>query len=51
MPQVNTKTAKKIGLFAAISMLIGSIVGVGIFFKNGNIFATNDYNAIGILVA
>lgn len=51
MPSVKQSTARKIGLFSAISLLIGSIIGIGIFFKNGNIFTTNDNNAIGILVA
>lgn len=51
MPTVKQRTARKIGLFSAISLLIGSIIGIGIFFKNGNIFTTNDNNAIGILVA
>lgn len=37
------KTGKKIGFFAALTMLVGSIVGIGIFFKNGSIFgATGD---------
>lgn len=43
--------SRKIGLFASISMLIGTIVGIGIFFKNGNVFETNDYNGIGILIS
>ena len=48
---VSQKTAKKIGLIVAINMLIGSIIGVGIFFKNDNIFATNGSNPISILIA
>lgn len=45
------KKAKKIGLFTAISMLIGSVIGIGIFLRNGGIFKINDYNSIGILLS
>ena len=31
------KKGKKLGFFAALTMLLGSVVGVGIFFKNGSI--------------
>ncbi len=48
---VKQSTAKKIGLFTSLSMLIGSVVGIGIFLKNGNIFKINEFNAIGILVS
>lgn len=48
---VNQSTYKKIGFFTALSMLIGSVIGVGIFLKNGNIFQTNNYNAVGVLIA
>lgn len=49
--EVSVKTAKKIGLFAAISILIGSIIGIGIFFKNNTVFQNNDNNAIGVLIS
>lgn len=45
------KNTKKIGLITSISMLIGSIIGVGIFFKNGGIFEINNSNAISILIS
>ncbi|MGL4948102.1 MAG: APC family permease [Mycoplasma sp.] len=51
MAKVTNKTTKKIGLISAISMLIGSIVGIGIFFKNGSVFETNNGNGIAIMVA
>lgn len=51
MAQITTHTAKKIGLFSSICLLIGSMIGVGIFFKNGNVFQTNAYNAIGVIIA
>ncbi|MDK2819264.1 MAG: amino acid permease [Mycoplasmataceae bacterium] len=31
------KTYKKLGFFSALSICIGSVVGIGIFFKNGSI--------------
>ena len=48
---VNIKTAKRIGLFAAISVLISSVIGVGIFFKNGAVFANNNDNPIGVIIS
>ena len=48
---VKIKTAKKIGLITAISVLIGSIIGIGIFFKNNTIFKNNENNAIGVLIS
>ena len=51
MKTIQRTTAKKIGLVSAISMLIGSTIGVGIFFKNGNVFVANDYNSIAIIIA
>ena len=48
---IKIKTAKKIGLFTAISVLIGSIIGIGIFFKNNSVFENNDYNPYGVLIS
>ena len=48
---VNVKTAKRIGLFAAISVLISSVIGVGIFFKNGAVFTNNNDNPIGVIIS
>ena len=31
------KNFKKLGFFSAMSICVGSIVGIGIFFKNGSI--------------
>ncbi|AJQ45550.1 hypothetical protein JM47_03225 [Ureaplasma diversum] len=49
--KVTTKKAKQIGFFAAVSMLIGSVVGIGIFFKNNSIFKINSFNEIGVIVS
>ena len=48
---MSNKTAKKIGVFTALTMMIGSIVGVGIFFKSNGILRSNDWNGIGTLMA
>ncbi len=48
---VKNKTARKIGLIYSISILIGTVVGVGIFLKNGAVFEINKGNYISILVA
>lgn len=49
--QVSKQTAGKIGLFTSISIMIGSIVGIGIFFKNGSVFKTNSGSGWGVLIS
>jgi amino acid transporter len=49
--KMSNKTAGKIGLFGAMSVIIGGIIGIGIFFKNNNIFHNNNNNATGILLS
>lgn len=51
MPKVKKETAGKIGLIAAILYIIGNVVGIGIFFKNGTVFRLNDGNWLGVLLA
>lgn len=51
MPKVKQQTAGKIGLFSAIMMIFGAVVGIGIFFKNGTVFRLNNYNAVGIILS
>lgn len=48
---VNVKTAKKVGLVSAVAVLIGSVIGIGIFFKNGGVFANNNNNPYGVLIS
>ena len=48
---VRPKTAAKIGLVTSIFMIMSSIMGVGIFFKNGAVFLNNNGNAAGILTS
>lgn len=48
---VKNKTAKNIGFFSALSVLIGSVIGIGIFFKNGSVFDSNNFNGIGVLIS
>ncbi|MCK5867549.1 MAG: amino acid permease, partial [Mycoplasmataceae bacterium] len=45
------KKARKLGFIAAISMLIGSIIGSGIYFKNNDVFVANNYSSIGTGIA
>ncbi|CRH25457.1 Uncharacterised protein [Chlamydia trachomatis] len=40
------KNARKLGFFAALAMLVGSVVGVGIFFKNNSIQKVTDSQGI-----
>lgn len=51
MPKVSKQTAGKIGLFSAIMVIFGAVVGIGIFFKNNTVFRLNDNNAVGILLS
>lgn len=48
---MKSETANKIGLFGAIGVIIGAVIGVGIFFKNKSVFANNNGNAWGVLVS
>ena len=48
---VKTATAKKISLFSAITIVIGAIVGSGVFFKNIGVFKENHGNAYGIVLS
>ena len=43
--------AKKFGLFTSLTMLIGSVVGIGVFFKSHGILRSNDWNGTGTLIA
>jgi hypothetical protein len=42
--EMKTETAGKIGLFGAISIIIGAVFGVGIFLKNNGVFKNNNGN-------
>lgn len=48
---VSNNTAKKIGLAGATTIILCSVIGAGIFFKNGSIFRNNNGNAIGIILS
>ena len=45
------KNIKRAGLFSSTLIVIGSIIGIGIFIKNGSIFSLNNGNSIAILIA
>lgn len=51
MPKVSKQAASKIGLFTAVMMIFGTLVGIGIFFKNYSVFNNNHGNPIGILLS
>jgi hypothetical protein len=36
------KTTAKIGLFSSVTILISTVIGIGIFFKNRSILANNN---------
>ncbi|MCC3161022.1 MAG: amino acid permease, partial [Mollicutes bacterium PWAP] len=43
--------SRKLGLAAAISMLIGTVIGAGIFFRNNDIFNITNYSAVSTGIA
>lgn len=43
--------ARKTGLFSSVLIVMGSIIGIGIFIKNASIFSINDGNSWAILCA
>ncbi len=45
------KTARKIGFWTAVAITFGSIVGIGIFFKNGSISRATEGNGTATLLA
>ena len=49
MPKVTKKAAGKIGLFSAVMILFGAVVGTGISFKNSTVFRFNNNNWLGVL--
>jgi len=49
--KMKTETAGKIGLFGAISIIIGTVFGVGIFLKNESVFRSNNANPLGVLLS
>lgn len=51
MPKVSRKTAGKIGLFSAVMIIFGAVVGIGVFFKNYAVFRSNNGNWIGVLIS
>lgn len=48
---MSVKKARKIGFFSALAILIGSVIGIGIFLKNGSVFLANDQNGYGVLIS
>lgn len=48
---VTKQTSRKIGLITSIAIMIGSIIGIGIFFKNGSVFTSNNSNGWYVLVS
>ena len=47
---VKTETAGKIGLIGAVTIIIGAVVGCGVFFKNGGVMRFNHGNGWGMLL-
>ena len=48
---MSIKTGKKLGFVASLAMLVGSVVGIGIFFKSHGILRSNDWNGTGTFIA
>ena len=48
---MSIKKAKKIGFWISLAMLVGSVIGIGIFFKNNSVMSKVDSNPTGWLLA
>ncbi|PAK21192.1 hypothetical protein CJJ23_03200 [Mycoplasmopsis agassizii] len=48
---MSQKSVRKIGMLVAISLVVGSIIGIGIFFKNGSVSRISDSESITWLLA
>lgn len=48
---MSNKTQRKIGFFSALTILVGTMVGVGIFFKNNSISSIVEGNGISWLLS
>lgn len=48
---MSNKTMRKIGFWAASAMVVGSIIGVGVFFKNSTIVKFTNGDGISSLIA
>ncbi|MDQ0513808.1 APA family basic amino acid/polyamine antiporter [Mycoplasmoides fastidiosum] len=48
---MNQRTVTKIGLFTVFAMLVGSVVGIGIFLKNNSVFRAAGYNPTSIILS
>lgn len=49
--KIRTNKSKKIGFLAALSILVGSVVGIGIFFKNGTVGRGVSHDGTGWIFA
>lgn len=47
----NVNTVKKIGFFTSLSMLVGSVVGIGIFLKNNSVFRGAGFNPTSVILS
>ncbi|WP_391591851.1 putative amino acid permease, GabP family [[Mycoplasma] cavipharyngis] len=48
---MNRTTTAKIGFFTLFAMFVGSVIGIGIFLKNGSVFKSSEFNPTSILLA
>ncbi len=48
---MSIKQGRKLGFFAALTMLIGTVVGIGIFFKNASVASATNHDGVSWLLA
>ncbi|WP_168380667.1 APC family permease [Mycoplasma todarodis] len=48
---MSIEQGKKLGFFAALTMLIGTVVGIGIFFKNASVASATNHDGVTWLLA
>jgi hypothetical protein len=47
--EVKSSAERKLGIFAAIAIILGGDMGIGIYFKNISVFNANNFNGYGVL--
>ena len=51
MKEISIRQAKKIGFFASLTMLLGCVIGIGIFFKNNSVLKATEWSGASALLA
>ena len=51
MKDISIRQARKIGFFSSLAMLLGCVIGIGIFFKNNSVLKATEWSGLSTLLA